>query len=191
MVDKPNEPDQKRPITDMKQSGANKAVRTEHLKTDNPKGLAGAMHCGDLAMKWDLRKCFHQHLTHPTMRPMCRSRFYNLQQKIVQGIQNRTLPQGFSPSPYINDKVLADPIRLLKSLGLRLFLATDDLVCLTSTVKEAFLHAHLVTYFLGITCNLIFSSEKGMYTSRHTDPSGTASYTARRHRPPFYPARRR
>ena len=172
-----------RALTDMKTSGANKTVRGQKHKCDNILTLHGLIKPGDYFMKWDLRKAFHQVLTHHKYRKLMRSQVaftdkdlsklkFNKSQlrqmKQCKGytiarIQQRTLAQGFIDSSRILKKMLTPAVVTLRKMGMRTCLATDDLILAVSNTQDGMLQGYVITYFLGHTLNCILSGNKGVY----------------------------
>ena len=118
-------------------------------------------------MKWDLRKAFHQVPVEARLRRKLRSRYWSLKEQRMIRIQQRTLPQGFGPSPILLGKVLKPVMARWRSVGIRIALATDDLVMVATDMREAMMHAYVVTTHLGVVLGAVFSADKGQYRPAH------------------------
>jgi len=81
--------------------------------------------------------------------------------------QSKTAIQGFKLSPYLLKKTLEAPLTLLRSLGIRVVVATDDICVVVSNSNQGMLHGWVVTEFMGMVLNATFSSKKTVANLPH------------------------
>jgi hypothetical protein len=160
LIPKPSDPTKLRVLGDYLKSKVNLTVRPKHFQSDNIRTLHGMINPGDKFLSWDLKSAFDQVLIHPPLRRLLRLRYRQLKTNKVIRRQSRTAIQGFKLSPYLLKKVLEAPVTLLRSLGIRLCIATDDICAVVSSNQQGMLHGWVITEFIGITLNGMFNSKK-------------------------------
>jgi hypothetical protein len=167
LIPKPSDPTKLRVLADLKKSKVNNSVRPKHFQSDNIRSLHGLINPGDMFLSWDLKSAFDQVLIHPSRRRLLRLR-YNcalLGQPVRR--QSKTAIQGFKLSPYLLKKTLEAPLTLLRSLGIRVVVATDDICVVVSNNNQGMLHGWVVTEFMGMVLNATFSSKKTVANLPH------------------------
>lgn len=162
-------PEAYRCLTDMKNSGSNKCAVCNKFKQEGMVEVHGQIKPGDLMLSFDLKDAYGQSLVIPKLRKMLRTILSKPDSngnhsKFVKK-QYRTLSQGWAPSPERFTKLLREPLRVLRGLGMRIVHKIDDLLLIVSTLYEARLHGYILVWFLA-ELGAIFSAQKGLYDGR-------------------------
>ena len=156
-------------LTDLKTSGVNRSSRKIHFKADNVGTFEGLIKPGDFFWKIDLRKAYHQVLILEKLRKFLRSQWIDLTPpRTIRRIQQRTLAQGFGPAGLILGKQLKPLLQMLRAMGIRVCLATDDLIGAVSTTEQGFKEMFITVRLLVTELGGILSPEKCIFNLPQT-----------------------
>jgi hypothetical protein len=124
---------------------------------------------GDLFWKIDLRKAYHQVMILEKLRKFLRSQWIDLTPpRTIRRIQQRTLAQGFGPAGLILGKQLKPLLQMLRAMGIRVCLATDDLIGAVSTTEQGFKEMFITVRLLVTELGGILSPEKCIFNLPQT-----------------------
>lgn len=165
----PNAEKRYRFLTDEKSSGTNDQSKTNKFRQEGMEEVHTMTKPGDLYLSFDFSDAYAQTLVLEHLRRMLQT---ELSEPDEHGNHKRSvtlrytgLTQGLATSPERFTKLLRCPLRVLRSLGLRIVHKIDDLLLIVSTLYEARLHGWvLVWFFKELGC--IFNSPKGEYAGQ-------------------------
>ena len=162
-------PEANRCLTDMKSSGSNRVAVCNKFKQEGMIEVHGLVKPGDLLITYDLSDAYGQALVLVLLRKLSRTLVSepDKQGNHVRMVKKQycTLSQGWSPAPELFTKLLRAPLRVLRSLGLRIVHKIDDLLLIVSSLYEARLHGYILMWFLS-ELGAVFSAQKGLYDGR-------------------------
>ena len=147
--------EERRPCFNLKK--ANQFVIQKHFKMEGINTVKDLLKPQDWMIKIDITKAYYHILIHPA--------FQNLLRYVWNGehFKYQVLPFGLSTSPWIFTKVIKEPMKFLRGLGIRLVFYLDDILIIGSSPEEVLQHGQKVIQVLS-SLGFLIHQEKSVFT---------------------------
>ena len=118
--------------------GLNDHLTYHHFKMEGLHTVSQMAHRNDLLTKVDISDFYHHFLLRLNDRKCTRFMWEGKKYECIG------MPFGLAPAPRLATKLLAPAIRYLRSLGLRVSVYLDDIICLARSIVQSIQHSQIL-----------------------------------------------